>query len=590
MRISTRRILTIGILACAATAAMILPLRAADAPAETKAERDARMSWWREARFGMFIHWGLYAVPAGTYQNKKFGQDKLGEWIMYDARIPVAEYETYAKEFNPVKFDANEWVGVAKAAGMKYLVITSKHCDGFAMYPSKASKYNIVDATPFKRDPMAELSKACEAAGIRLCFYYSHCWDWHEPNAPGFINDWDFGPMGKRNFNEYFDKKSVPQVEELAARYHPALFWFDVPELSRERSQEFLTVIRRHVPGCIVNDRVGNDLGDYVTPEQFIPANGFPGRDWETCMTINDTWGFKTHDTNFKSTELLLKNLIDIASKGGNYLLNIGPTAEGVIPAEEVERLKQMGAWLKINGESIYGTTGSPLKKTPAWGRVTQKPGKLYLHVFNWPADGKLLLPIMNKSTKVYPLAAPNRVLPVFVRDGGLEIIVAEKPIDPIASVFVVELEGEAQPVVLPPVIQAADGTLQLSVVDAEIVGTAAKLDGEKEKNVGYWTNADDYVQWQAKINTAGDYEAAIDYACEPSSAGSEYKLVIGDKSLSGKIEATGGWNDYKVAKLGVITIDQPGTMTIRVKPTKKPGLGVMNLRSVTLKPGKKED
>ncbi len=446
MRISTRWMFTAGLLACTALAATIAPIRAADEPpAETKAQRSARMHWWREARFGMFIHWGLYALPAGTYHGKKV--DKLGEWIMYDAKIPVAEYETYARQFNPVKFDADQWAEIAQAAGMKYLVITAKHCDGFAMYPSKASKYNLTDATPFKRDPMAELSKACAARGIRLCFYYSHCWDWHEPNATGFINDWDFGPLDKRDPDVYFKQKSLPQVEELAARYKPALFWFDVPDLTPERSREFLKAIRRHVPDCIVNDRVGNGLGDYATPEQYIPATGPGGRDWETCMTINDTWGFKSYDTNFKSTETLLRNLIDIAGKGGNYLLNVGPTAEGVIPEPEVQRLKEMGQWLKVNGESIYGTTGSPLKKAPAWGRVTQKPGKLYLHVFDWPADGKLLLPIANKAAKVYPLAASGRSLASAARDSGLEISLPEKAFDPIASVIVVEVKGEAQPV-----------------------------------------------------------------------------------------------------------------------------------------------
>ena len=321
------------------------------------------MAWWREARFGMFIHWGLYAVPAGEYDGKKI--HGLGEWIMYDAKIPVAKYENYAKQFNPVKFNAEQWVAVAKAAGMKYLVITAKHCDGFAMYPSKASKYNIMDATPFNRDPMAELAKACAAQGIRLCFYYSHCWDWHEPNAPGLINSWDFGPIEKRNVSVYFRQKSLPQVEELVAQYKPALMWFDVPDLTRKRSREFLKVIRRHVPDCIVNDRVGNDLGDYLTPEQYIPANGYPGHDWETCMTINDTWGYKSYDNNFKSTETLLRNLIDIASKGGNYLLNVGPTAEGVIPAAEVERLKEIGRWMDVNSEAIHGTTASPFRAAP---------------------------------------------------------------------------------------------------------------------------------------------------------------------------------------------------------------------------------
>ena len=568
----------------AALTATLSTLPASDAPpTETKQQRDARMSWWREARFGMFIHWGLYALPAGTYHGKPV--NGAGEWIMHDAKIPVAEYETFAPQFNPVKFSADEWVGIAKAAGMKYMVITAKHCDGFAMYASKASKYNIVDATPFKRDPMAELSKACAAQGIRLGFYYSHCWDWHEPNATGLLNDWDFGPLNKRDPDVYFRQKSLPQVEELVAQYKPALLWFDVPDLTRQRSQEFLNVIRRHVPDCIVNDRVGNGLGDYATPEQFIPATGFPGRDWETCMTINDTWGYKSYDTNFKSAKTLFRNLIDIASKGGNYLLNVGPTADGVIPEGEVQRLKGMGDWLKVNGEAIYGTSASPLKKAPAWGRVTQKPGKLYLHVFDWPADGKLLLPISNKVTKAYLLAAPSRALQITARDNGVEISLPAEAIDPIASVIAVNVEGDVQPVAAAAMSQAADGTIQLAVVDAEIVGSDAKLYGSQEQNVGYWTNADDYVQWRANVVKPGDFEAAINYACEPGSAGSEYKLTVGDKSISGKISATGGWDDYKLAKLGAIRIDQPGTVTITVKPTKKPGLAVMNLRSITLKP-----
>lgn len=579
------------VLFLAVLATTIAPVRADDvAAAETKAQRDARMEWWREARFGMFIHWGPYAVPAGTYHDKKL-TDKLGEWIMYDARIPVAEYETYAAKFNPVKFDAERWADVAKAAGMKYLVITAKHCDGFAMYPSKASKYNIADATPFKRDPMAELAKACADRGIRFCFYYSHCWDWHEANAPGFINDWDFGPMEKRDVDVYFKQKSLPQVEELAATYKPALMWFDVPDLSPERSRDFLNVIRRHVPNCIVNDRVGNGLGDYVTPEQFIPANGFPGKDWETCMTINDTWGFKTYDTNFKSTQTLVRNLIDIASKGGNYLLNIGPTAEGVIPEPEVERLKEMGDWLKVNGEAIYGTTGSPLKKTPAWGRITQKPGKLYLHVFDPPAGEKLIVPIMNKVARVYMLGNDDphqfMAIPRPTRE-GLKIRILQMRIDKFANVIVLELENPAEPIVLAPVAQMTvdetKGTIHLTAEDADIIGTDAKLDGEEEKNVGYWTNAGDYLQWRVNVRRRGDYLVAIDYACEPGSEGSEFQVAVGTSSVVGKVAATRSWNDYKTVTLpGTIHIAEQGVATVTVKPVKKPGLAVMNLRSVTL-------
>jgi alpha-L-fucosidase len=425
----------------------LAPARAAAEPAkpavETPEQRAARMQWWREARFGMFIHWGLYALPAGTYHGKHV--DGAGEWIMHEAKIPVAEYEAFAPRFNPARFNADEWVGIAKAAGMKYMVITAKHCDGFAMYRSNAWKYNIADATPFKRDPLAELSRACAAQGIRLGFYYSHCWDWHEPNATGLLNDWDFGPLAQRDPDKYFRRKSLPQVEELAAQYHPAIIWFDVPDLTHGRSQEFLDVIRRHVPGCIVNDRVGNGLGDYATPEQYIPPAGYPGRDWETCMTINDTWGYKSYDTNFKSTETLLRNLIDIASKGGNYLLNVGPTAEGVIPEAEVERLKAMGAWLKTNGEAIYGTTASPFKKQLAWGRATKKAGKVFLAVFDWPKDGPLMVPANGQVAKAYLLSRPGEALLVESDPKGIRVTVPKERPDPIASVVVLEMSCQAE-------------------------------------------------------------------------------------------------------------------------------------------------
>ena len=303
------------------------------AVAETAAQRDARMAWWREARFGMFIHWGVYSVPAGTYQGKQI--PSIGEWIMNNASIPMATYAAYAKEFNPTKFDADQWVSIAKNAGMKYIVITSKHHDGFAMFHSKASGYNIYDATPFKRDPLAELAAACAKQGMKLGFYYSQAQDWgHAGGAAMRKNDrktdhWDPGQDG--SFDDYLKTVALPQVREILTNYGPvAVLWFDTPTaaMTKQRAQPFVDLLHELQPGIVWNNRLGGGfLGDTETPEQYVPPTGFPGRDWETCMTINNTWGYKSYDTSFKSYDTLLHNLIDIASKGGNYLLNVGPTA-----------------------------------------------------------------------------------------------------------------------------------------------------------------------------------------------------------------------------------------------------------------------
>src|SRR5499427_7213319 len=317
------------------------PLHAATDQPETKEQRDARMKWWREARFGMFIHWGVYSVPAGTYKGKRIGG--IGEWIMNTGKIPVAEYREYAKEFNPVKFNADEWVRLAKQAGMKYIVITSKHHDGFAMFDSTASDWNIVKASPFGRDPLKELAAACKKYGLKLGFYYSEAQDWNNPGGAAAGGHWDKAQDG--NMTEYIRKVAAPQVHEILSNYGPiSVLWWDTPvAMTKERADMLLPLLRLQ-PGIINNNRLGGGYkGDTETPEQFVPATGYPGRDWETCMTMNDTWGYKSYDDHWKSNDVLIHNLVDIASKGGNYLLNVGPTSEGLIPDPSVERLKAVG-------------------------------------------------------------------------------------------------------------------------------------------------------------------------------------------------------------------------------------------------------
>lgn len=428
-------------------------------PAESKADRDARMKWWREAKFGMFIHWGVYSVPAGTHKGKQVSG--IGEWIMNKGKIPVAEYAEYTKQFNPVKFNADEWVNIAKSAGMKYIVITSKHHDGFAMFHSKISPYNIYDATPFKRDPLAELAEACKKQGIKLGFYYSQAQDWHHPGGAAAGGHWDKAQDG--DMTQYIKNIAMPQIKEVLTNYGPiAVLWFDTPrDMTTERAELILPLLKLQ-PGIIWNNRLGGGYkGDTETPEQHIPPTGFKDRDWETCMTMNGTWGFKSYDHNWKSTETLLHNLIDIASKGGNYLLNVGPTSEGLIPGPSVERLKEVGTWMNVNGEAIYGTTATPFTQPLAWGRCTKKidgdAATLYLHVFKWPQDGKLTVSgLRNAVEGAYLLAGAEHkpLKTTAVEGGGVTIELPAQAPDPISSTVVLKVNGALeinQPPAPPP-------------------------------------------------------------------------------------------------------------------------------------------
>jgi alpha-L-fucosidase len=432
---------------------------------ETPAQKDARMQWWREARFGMFIHWGLYSIPAGTWDGKQI--PGIGEWIMNNASIPVADYKALASQFNPTSFSAHDIVALAKSAGMKYIVITAKHHDGFAMFDSKTNSFNIVAATPFKRDPLRELAEECSKQGMKLGFYYSQDQDWTAPGASAIMRDhhdpvthhWDKAQDG--DFDTYLHTKSIPQIKELLTNYaeFPVVVWFDTPtpNMTPERAAEIVALLNRH-PNLIWNNRLGGTYkGDTETPEQYIPAQGYPGRDWEACMTMNDTWGYKSYDMNFKSTETLLRNLIDIASKGGNYLLNIGPDSKGVVPAPEVERLHQIGQWLSVNGEAIYNTKPtlfgaeagafSPTEKDkkgnpkfiPTWNwRSTTTPDKIYIEIFTWPTGSFRLDKLPRKVTGAYLLADPAHTPLKMTQTGdSLEVQLPAKALDPIATVLV---------------------------------------------------------------------------------------------------------------------------------------------------------
>ena len=525
LRRPTRRLvsfLIIASLALTARAVLGAEPESDTSPQETQAQRDQRMAWWRDARFGMFIHWGVYAVPAGTYNGKRVEElsDKIipesgkkvpniGEWIMNRASIPVAEYRQLARQFNPVKYDPDAWVRLAKQAGMKYIVITSKHHDGFALFDSKASDWNVVKATPYGKDLLKPLAEACKKYGLKLGFYYSQAQDWNNPGGAARGGHWDKAQDG--SFDDYLRNVAVPQVKEILSNYGPiAVLWFDTPNnppdmMTKERAEMLIPLLKLQ-PGIIWNNRLGGGYkGDTDTPEQTIPATGIPGRDWETCMTINDTWGYKSYDKNWKSTETLVRNLVDIASKGGNYLLNVGPTAQGEFPPEIVERLKEIGQWMAVNSEAIYGAAASPFRRLH-WGRCTQKPGKLFLEVFDWP-DGELAVPgLKNKVTKAYLLADKDqKPLTTRANDKGLFVDLPADPPDPIASVVVLEIEGKPDVEQPPMITQAADGTISLPASEADIHGSAKYEKGEDRDNIGYWSDKKDWVSWDFVLKRAAD-------------------------------------------------------------------------------------
>ena len=432
--------------------------------------KDQRMQWWREARFGMFIHWGVYSVPAGSWNGRQIGG--IGEWIMNRAKIPVAEYQTMAKQFNPVNYDPDSWVKMAKDAGMKYIVITAKHHDGFALFETKASKWNVVDATMYGKDLLKPLAEACKKYGIKLGFYYSQAQDWNnpggsaarKPTAEGWANPdsviidaytkehnghWD-PAQEKKTFAQYIDNVAVPQVKELLTNYGDvAVLWWDTPtDMTNEAATKLKSQLTLQ-PAIITNDRLKrpNFPGDHKTPEQRIPnLKELDGTDWETCMTMNGTWGFKSYDHNYKTPETLIRNLLDIASKGGNFLLNVGPDNLGEFPKERIDILAKMGKWMKVNGEAVYGTKVSPWGLF-AWGRCTSKETKdrttLYFSVFERPADGKLVIPHLNNKVVTVVLLSDGTKLKTSVsKERTLTIVLPSKTIDPIASVIKVTVTG----------------------------------------------------------------------------------------------------------------------------------------------------
>ena len=400
-------------------------------PGESMEAKEARMAWWTKAKYGMFIHWGLYCIPAD------------GEWYMRNKKVPYAEYSKLAQDFNPVKFDADAWMNLAHEAGMNYVVLTTKHHDGFAMFHSKASPYNVVDATPFKRDVVKELSEAAPRHGITFCTYYSFLADWGHPGGQAGCPHWDpaFQEGDKR---AYVTNIAIAQVKELLSNYGKiGVLWFDTDgsrDITPQEDTALIDVLKTQ-PHLIVDPRVPGVQGDYNTVEAQMPMMRPKDIYWELCTTVNGSWGYTASPA--KPLDKLLPYLITAWGMGGNVLLNVGPTREGIIPEDSAERLRQIGGWLKTNGESIYGSMAGPFVWLP-WGTVTRKGDTVYLQVFQWPSDGLLRVPLANKPLKAWLLADSDRKVLTTERSGDRVIIhLPKKALDPVASVVALQVEGE---------------------------------------------------------------------------------------------------------------------------------------------------
>lgn len=557
----------------------------------------ANIQWFKDAKFGLFIHWGLYSHLGGEWKGKRYYGS--GEWIMNQAKIPVREYEATAATFNPSRFNADEWAQLAKDAGIKYVVITAKHHEGFAMYDSKVSTFDIVDATPFKQDPMKLLADAVRKRGMHFGFYYSQFQDWHNTN--GGKNTWDFDES-KKDYQKYYRQKAIPQLKELMSNYGDlSIVWFDTPGgLSKEQTQQFIDSLRLLQPKSLFSSRVGHGLGDYRDyGDSEMPAMPINGA-WESIYTHNDSWGYMKHDMNFKTPETIIRLLAEAASKGGNLMLNVGPDGSGRIPAYSAQFLRETGRWLQVNGESIYGTTQGLIPQQP-WGVTTSKPGKQYLHVWTRPRSGKLLIPNANMQVqKVYALADGQ---PVKWHKRG-DAIWIDLPItlsDAKNTVFVLEYAGEA-----PTYNKNAPITISNQFDENEIKAAFAKTTGNariesltyshyygdwKHTNcvVGMADREKDIIEFDTQLMESGNYRITLEYACEPESANQEGTLSINGQNFYFRTLHTGSF-DKKAPLLFVrhdvatISINKPGRYTLDIRPLSGKS-ELFKLKAVIIKP-----
>ena len=566
--------------------------------ARSNSKEHPNIKWFKDAKFGMFIHWGLYSKLGGEWKGRKYYGS--GEWIMSQGKIPAKEYAQVAATFNPTGFNADEWAQLAADAGMKYMVITAKHHEGFSMYDSKASNFDMVDATPYGKDPMKPLSEATRKRGIQFGFYYSQFQDWHEPN--GGKNSWDFDES-KKNYQLYYQQKAIPQIKELLTQYGPlGILWFDTPGgMTKEQTQTFIDSLRLLQPGCLFSSRVGHGLGDYKDlGDSEIPPTPLRGA-WESLYTHNDSWGYIQHDLNFKTPETLIQLLAQVASRGGNLLLNVGPDGNGRIPGYSIRFLRETGKWLKENGASIYGTTYGRIPDQP-WGVSTSAPGKQFLHVLHMPSDHQLLVPLqkMVKVSKVYLLRG-KQALKFEMRGNDLLI---QLPVSLSASanhVVVMEYSGQLPEysVSLPVTVSPQFNQNNIDAVHATLKGNGQIKSLTYSHYYGDWKHttcitevkdSTDEIGFNLRITAPGDYRIIMEYACEPASAKQEGILYFNEQPICFRTLKTGSFEKTApllfIKQVAGIVNAKAGPAQIRIRPASN-GKELFKLKSVIIEPVK---